>query len=58
MYAIIKTGGKQIKVEEGQAVYIEKFDVEAGEKVVFDQVSFSRRRIYESRSSYRCRCNC
>ena len=38
MYAIIKTGGKQIKVEEGQAVYIEKLDVEAGEKVVFDQV--------------------
>ena len=38
MYAIIKTGGKQIKVEEGQAVYTEKLDVEAGEKVVFDQV--------------------
>ena len=38
MYAIIKTGGKQIKVEEGQAVYIEKLDAEAGEKVGFDQV--------------------
>lgn len=38
MYAIIKTGGKQIKVEAGQAVYIEKLDAEAGEKVVFDEV--------------------
>ena len=38
MYAIIKTGGKQIKVEEGQAIYVEKLNVEAGEKVVFDEV--------------------
>ncbi len=53
MYAIIKTGGKQIKVEEGQAVYIEKLDVEAGEKSCLRPSSFSRRRIYESRSSYR-----
>ena len=26
MYAIILTGGKQVKVEEGQAIYIEKVD--------------------------------
>ncbi|AIM24751.1 50S ribosomal protein L21 [Melissococcus plutonius] len=38
MYAIIKTGGKQLKVEEGQAIYVEKLDVEAGEKIVFDEV--------------------
>lgn len=38
MYAIIETGGKQIKVEEGQAIYIEKLDVEAGEQVTFDKV--------------------
>ncbi|HIY56798.1 MAG TPA: 50S ribosomal protein L21 [Candidatus Tetragenococcus pullicola] len=38
MYAIIKTGGKQLKVEAGQAIYIEKLDVEAGEKVTFDEV--------------------
>ena len=24
MYAIIKTGGKQVKVEVGQAIYVEK----------------------------------
>ncbi|MBO0960729.1 50S ribosomal protein L21 [Neobacillus sp. MM2021_6] len=40
MYAIIETGGKQVKVEEGQAIYIEKLDVEAGETVTFDKVLF------------------
>ena len=38
MYAIIKTGGKQLKVEVGQAIYVEKLNVEAGEKVMFDEV--------------------
>jgi large subunit ribosomal protein L21 len=40
MYAIIETGGKQVKVEEGQAIYIEKLDVEAGETVTFDKILF------------------
>ncbi len=38
MHAIIVTGGKQYKVAEGEAVYIEKLNAEAGEAVVFDQV--------------------
>ncbi|WP_017726808.1 50S ribosomal protein L21 [Halalkalibacterium ligniniphilum] len=38
MYAIIETGGKQVKVQEGQEIYIEKLDVEAGEAVSFDKV--------------------
>lgn len=38
MYAIIKTGGKQVKVEVGQAVYVEKLDVEAGAAVTFEEV--------------------
>lgn len=33
MYAIIETGGKQLKVEAGQAIYVEKLAAEAGEKV-------------------------
>ncbi|MGT2771421.1 50S ribosomal protein L21 [Streptococcus marimammalium] len=37
-YAIIKTGGKQVKVEVDQAIYIEKLDVEAGTEVTFDEV--------------------
>ena len=38
MYAVIKTGGKQVKVEEGQTIFIEKLDVNEGDKVTFDQV--------------------
>ena len=38
MYAIIETGGKQYKVEAGQALYIEKLDVEEGSAVTFDKV--------------------
>lgn len=37
-YAIIKTGGKQVKVEVDQAIYVEKLDVEAEAEVTFDQV--------------------
>ncbi|GEL77459.1 50S ribosomal protein L21 [Tenuibacillus multivorans] len=40
MYAIIETGGKQIKVEEGQSIFIEKLDADAGEEVTFDNVLF------------------
>lgn len=40
MYAIIETGGKQIKVEEGQAIFIEKLDTVEGETVTFDKVLF------------------
>ena len=38
MYAIIKTGGKQIQVEAGQEIYIEKLNVEAGTTITFDEV--------------------
>jgi large subunit ribosomal protein L21 len=40
MYAIIETGGKQVKVEEGQTVYVEKLAAEAGETVTFENVLF------------------
>ena len=38
MNAIIVTGGKQYAVAEGDVVYIEKLDQEAGETVTFDRV--------------------
>ena len=38
MYAIIKTGGKQYKVVEGESIVIEKLDVEEGSSVTFDEV--------------------
>ena len=40
MYAIIETGGKQVKVEEGQAIYIEKLNAQDGDAVTFDKVLF------------------
>ena len=38
MYAIIKTGGKQYKVSEGDEIIIEKLNVEEGATVTFDEV--------------------
>jgi len=38
MYAIIKTGGKQYRVQLGDEFRVEKLDAEVGDKVVFDQV--------------------
>ena len=38
MYAVIKTGGKQVKVAAGDVIYIEKLDVEAGETYEFTEV--------------------
>ena len=38
MHAIIETRGKQYKVAEGDVVFIEKLDNEAGDTVKFDQV--------------------
>ena len=38
MNAIIVTGGKQYKVAEGDILFIEKLDAEAGATVKFDQV--------------------
>lgn len=37
-HAIIETGGKQYRVAEGDVIFIEKLDVEAGEAVKFDHV--------------------
>ncbi len=38
MYAVIKTGGKQHRVSEGDVIAIEKINGEKGDAVVFDQV--------------------
>ena len=38
MQAIIETGGKQYKVAEGDTLFIEKLNAEAGEAVTFDKV--------------------
>ena len=38
MYAIIETGGKQYRVEEGDVLRVEKLNLEVGDKAVFDKV--------------------
>lgn len=38
MYAVIKTGGKQYRVAEGESLKVEKLDVEEGASVEFDTV--------------------
>ena len=38
MFAVIETGGKQYKVNEGDVIFVEKLDVADGETVTFDKV--------------------
>ena len=38
VFAIIETGGKQYKVNEGEIIFVEKLDVEVGATVEFDSV--------------------
>ena len=38
MNAVIKVGGKQYYVTNGQEIYVEKIDAKAGDKVVFKEV--------------------
>lgn len=40
MYAVILTGGKQVKAEVGQTIYCEKIDGKVGDSVTFDKVLF------------------
>ncbi|MDR2902468.1 MAG: 50S ribosomal protein L21 [Lactobacillales bacterium] len=38
MFAIIKTGGKQYKVQKDSVIFVEKLNGQAGDKVSFDEV--------------------
>ena len=38
MFAVIETGGKQYKVNEGDVIFVEKLDVAEGDKITFDKV--------------------
>ena len=41
MYAVIKTGGKQYRVAEGETLRVEKLPAAAGEKLSFDPLLFA-----------------
>ena len=38
MYAVIKTGGKQYRVQQGDVIFVEKIDAQADEAVTFEEV--------------------
>ena len=38
MYAVIQTGGKQYRVQQGDVIYVEKMNSQAGDQVSFDEV--------------------
>ena len=38
MYAVIETGGKQYRVQEGDVLFVEKLNVAEGETINFDKV--------------------
>ena len=38
MYAVIETGGKQYRVQQGDVVFVEKLEVEEGANISFDKV--------------------
>lgn len=40
MLAVIKTGGKQYQVQEGDKIKVEKLEGEAGAKITFEEVLF------------------
>ncbi len=40
MYAIIETGGKQIRVEQGSRIFVEKLEAEVGSTITLDKVLF------------------
>jgi len=38
VYAVIQTGGKQYRVQQGDVIFVEKLDRQAGDTVSFDEV--------------------
>ena len=41
MYAIIETGGKQIRVEKDAVIFVEKLEANEGDTVTFDKVLYA-----------------
>ena len=38
MYAVIETGGKQFRVQQGDSIYVEKLEANVGDTVTIDKV--------------------
>ena len=46
MYAIIETGGKQIRVEKDAVIFVEKLEANEGDTVTFDKVLYADGKIW------------
>lgn len=40
MYAIIESGGRQLRVEEGAVIHVDRLDAQIGDEVEFNRVLF------------------
>ena len=40
MFAIIQTGGRQVRVDPGSVLTVDRVDAEVGKEITFDQVLF------------------
>ena len=40
MFAIIQAGGRQVRVNQGSIVTLDRFDAEVGKEITFEQVLF------------------
>ncbi len=45
MFAVIKSGGKQYKVQQGDTIYVEKLDLKEGATITFDEVLIAGSKI-------------
>ena len=45
MYAVILTGGKQYRVQQGDVIYVEKLEAQAGDAVNFDVLMLARMKV-------------
>ncbi len=45
MIAVVKTGGKQYKISEGDVIQVEKLDGQVGETINLDKVLMSESRL-------------
>ena len=58
MYAVIKTGGKQYRVQQGDVIFVEKLNAQADEAVTFDRKAKKRmRHISRKKQRKPCRGN-
>lgn len=57
LYAVIETGGKQYRVEEGMVLDIEKLAHEKGDKVVFDQVKLVGGDVFKFEAKELAKCS-